>query len=114
MLNLLRFRPQADYSAHPELAPPEPISGVQAYRLYYEHTLPHLRASGGEVVFLGSADHFLIGPTDERWDVAMLVRHASPQTFLAFATNEAYLGGMGHRLAAIEDSRLLPMREEAW
>jgi hypothetical protein len=51
----------------------------------------------------------LIGPPNERWDLVMLVRHRSPETFLSFASNEAYLGGLGHRLAAIEDSRLLPM-----
>jgi len=28
---------------------------------------------------------------------------------MAFAQNEAYLSGMGHRLAAVEDSRLLPL-----
>ena len=31
MLNLLRFRQEADYSAFPELAPVEPISGSAAY-----------------------------------------------------------------------------------
>jgi hypothetical protein len=30
MLNLLRLRPWADYSAHPELAPATPISGAAA------------------------------------------------------------------------------------
>jgi len=111
MLNLLRFRDVADYSATPELAPSSPISGAQAYELYVEHTLPHLRASGGDIAFLGDGGDYLIGPPDERWDVVMLVRHRSRETFLSFASNEAYLGGMGHRLAAIVDSRLLPMVE---
>ena len=31
MLNLLRFRDVADYSALPELAPPAPVSGLAAY-----------------------------------------------------------------------------------
>jgi hypothetical protein len=111
MLNLLRLRATADYSATPELAPPSPISGAEAYGRYIEHTLPHLRESGGEILFLGSGADYLIGPPDERWDVVMLVRHRSRETFLAFASNETYLGGMGHRLAAIEDSRLLPVIE---
>lgn len=111
MLNLLRLKEIADYSATPTLAPPAPISGRDAYDLYIAHTLPHLRESGGELMFLGEAGDYLIGPTTERWDLVMLVRHRSPQTFLAFASNEAYLGGMGHRLAAIEDSRLLPVIE---
>lgn len=42
MLNLLRFRQLADYSATPALMPNEPISGKRAYQLYVDHTLPYL------------------------------------------------------------------------
>jgi hypothetical protein len=111
MLNLLRFRSIADYSATPALAPKSPISGEEAYRLYMEHTLPYLRASGGDVVFYGRGGDFLIGPTDERWDAAMLVRQSSVASFMAFASHEGYLAGIGHRTAALEDSRLLPLVE---
>jgi hypothetical protein len=111
MLNLLRFRPVADYSATPALAPKSPISGEDAYRLYMEHTLPYLRASGGDVTFYGRGGDFLIGPTDERWDAAMLVRQSSVASFMAFASNQDYLAGIGHRTAALEDSRLLPLVE---
>ena len=111
MLNLLRFRDVADYSATSALAPQAPISGEEAYRLYMEHSLPFLRASGGELLFYGRGGDFLIGPTSERWDAAMLVRQSSVASFLAFASNQAYLSGIGHRTAALEDSRLLPLVE---
>jgi hypothetical protein len=111
MLNLLRFRAQADYSATPHLAPAEPVDGATAYRRYAEHTLPLLRKRGGEVVFMGSGGPFLIGPTEERWDMALLVRHRSAADFRAFATDPEYLAGAGHRTAALEDSRLLPLVE---
>src|SRR5262245_25182319 len=104
MLNLLRFRAVADYSATPSLAPEMPISGADAYERYVAHTLPMLRDAGGDILFLGNGGEFLIGPADERWDVVLLVRHQSAKAFLAFASNEQYLAGMGHRLAAIEDS----------
>jgi hypothetical protein len=112
MLNLLRFRTVADYSAHPELAPAAPISGAAAYQRYMAHTLPHLHASGGEVIFFGDGGPFLIGPAAERWDAALLVRQRSLADFLAFSSNEAYLAGMGHRVAALEDSRLLPLVQQ--
>ncbi|MFG1372318.1 DUF1330 domain-containing protein [Xanthobacter oligotrophicus] len=111
MLNLLRFRDVADYSNHPDLAPAAPISGSEAFDRYIRHTLPDLRASGGEVLFLGSGGPFLIGPENERWDKAMLIRQTSVTSFLAFASHEAYLAGLGHRTAALEDSRLLPLSE---
>ncbi len=111
MLNLLRFRPVADYSAHPELAPPAPISGSEAYDRYVTHTLPYLTESGGDVLFMGYGNQFLIGPQDERWDRMLLVRQSSVQTFMAFAADKAYLAGLGHRTAALADSRLLPLTE---
>lgn len=109
MLNLLRLREVADYSATPDLAPDPPISGRQAYQLYMDHTLPFLLESGGRLDLVAEGGPYLIGPPGERWDLALLVRHHSIETFMAFARNEAYLSGMGHRLAAIEDSRLLPL-----
>lgn len=112
MLNLLRFREVADYAQSPGLTPAMPISGEQAYRRYMEHTEPFLRQSGGEVLFFGKGGPFLIGPREERWDAAMLVRQDSVASFMAFAGNKGYLAGMGHRVAALEDSRLLPIVEE--
>jgi hypothetical protein len=41
----------------------------------------------------------------------MIVRQRSVPSFMAFASNEAYLAGLAHRTAAIEDSRLLPIVE---
>ena len=111
MLNLLRFREIADYAANPELAPQSPITGEQAFQRYIEHTLPYLLESGGDIEFLGRGGTFLIGPPDERWDMAMLIRQRSVESFLDFATHQAYLVGLGHRSAAIEDSRLLPLSE---
>jgi len=109
MLNLLRFREVADYSASPALAPPEPISGSAAYDRYVRHTIPFLTASGGSVVFFGTGGHNFVGPVSERWDLVMLINQSSISDFFAFASNEEYLAGVGHRTAALEDSRLLPL-----
>jgi hypothetical protein len=49
------------------------------------------------------------GATEERWDAAMLVEQSSVSAFLEFASNQEYLAGIGHRTAALEDSRLLPL-----
>ena len=114
MLNLLRYRAIADYSATPQLAPARPITGEAAYRLYMDHTMPHLEKSGGKLLFFGRGGRFLIGPGDERWDAAMLVQQSSAAAFMAFASNAEYLAGIGHRTAALEDSRLLPLQESGW
>ena len=109
MLNLLRFREVASYSGSPELAPDEPISGSAAYELYMQHTLPFLLATGGTVEFVGEGGYYFVGPTDERWDLVLVVRQNSVADFFAFASNVDYLKGVGHRTAALEDSRLLPL-----
>lgn len=111
MLNLLKFRELADYSAFPDLAPENPLSGREAFQRYIDHTLPFLHGSGGGIEFLGEGGKFFVGPQDERWDLVMLIRQDSLNSFIAFATNEAYLAGVGHRTAALEDSRLLPLEE---
>ena len=109
MLNLLKFREVADYAAHPELAPDTPISGAKAYALYAAHTMPFLEGTGGKVLYRGRGGAFLIGPEGEGWDLVLLVEHRSAQVFLSFAQNPEYLAGIGHRTAALLDSRLLPM-----
>lgn len=111
MLNLLRFRDVADYSALPDLAPSEPISGREAYQKYIDFTLPLLQKTGGDLMFLGDGGHFLIGPMEETWDLVMIVRQNSLADFMAFANDAEYQAGIGHRTAAISDSRLLPMVE---
>lgn len=111
MLNLLRFRKIADYSASPELMPDKPISGKEAYQLYIDHTLPFLESSGGEILLMGEGGNYLIGPTNESWDLMLLIKQNSVESFLAFESNQEYMKGIGHRTAALEDSRLLPINE---
>lgn len=109
MLNLLRFREVADYSRSPELEPDEPVSGAEAYAEYSRHTMGKLDAAGAEVVWMGRGGEPLIGPAHERWDLALLVRYPSIDAFLSMTSDPGYLSTVGHRTAAVEDSRLLPL-----
>jgi len=113
MLNLLRFKTFADYTTLPELAPEKPITGKQAFQKYIQHTQPFLEQSGGEILFMGEGGHYFIGPEHERWDLVMLIKQNSLEDFLAFASDEDYLAGLGHRTASLEDSRLLPAIENS-
>lgn len=108
MLNLIRFRERADYSHAPDLEPDGGCTGAQAYATYMAEIEPMLKSSGGAVIFSGSASEFLIGPESERWDKVLLVKQASKQAFLAFASDPAAQRVTQHRTAAVADSRLLP------
>lgn len=110
MLNLLRFRETADYSASPDLAPDAPISGAEAYQIYSAHTLPLLAEVGGEAIFMGTGGPLLIGPSEGRWDQMLIIEYPDMAAFIATTQNPVYHAGAGHRTAALADSRLLPMQ----
>jgi len=61
---------------------------------------------------MGEGGAFLIRPTNEHWDAVLLIRQKSTDSFLAFESNQQYMKGIGHRTAALEDSRLLPIVEK--
>ncbi|MFC5044842.1 DUF1330 domain-containing protein [Aquimarina hainanensis] len=109
MLNLLKFKVTADYSALPALRPAETITGAAAYALYMKHTAPLLEQAGSRILFSGTGKEYLIGPEGEQWDAVLLVAHVSVEVFMKFAQSEDYLQYAGHRTAALEDSRLLPL-----
>ncbi|WP_395646652.1 DUF1330 domain-containing protein [Terricaulis sp.] len=111
MLNLLRFRDVADYSGSPDLAPPKPMSGAEAYKIYMAHATPFVQKIGGQLVFAGEAGAALIGPTEEHWDSVILVRYPSLEDFMKFASDPEYQKGVGHRTAALAESRLVPMTQ---
>ena len=75
-----------------------------------KHTRPFLQKLGAEVVFVGKSNHYIIGPEDESWDLALIVKYPNVMKFYALLQNADYKKTAGHRSAALEDSRLLPMK----
>ncbi len=108
-LNLIRLKEIADYSEFPEITPASEISGYEAFMLYIDFAKPFVEKGGGEILFVGKGDRFLIGPQDEQWDICMLIRQKSVSDFFAFEQDPDYMKITGHRSAAILDSRLLPL-----
>ncbi len=108
MLNLLAYRDNADYSSAPEMAPASAISGRDAYGLYSAGVLPILADLGGEVVVFGPCRPTLIGPPEESWDDIALIRYPTLDAFTAMVASPQYQAIMGHRNAALADSRLVP------
>jgi len=109
MLNLLKFKARADYSKDEHLKPVADISGKEAYQLYMKSIRNVFEGAGSKMLFFGESFDFLIGPQDEKWDAVLLAEHQSASKFIEFAKNQEYLKYAGHRTAALEDSRLLPI-----
>ena len=111
MLNLLKFKDIADYSAHQELDDGNEITGRAAYQRYIDQTLPLLKEKGGDIIFSGEGSSYLIGPTDETWDLVLLIKQQSLSSLVEMVNDTRYQSILGHRDAALEDSRLLPLIE---
>lgn len=110
MLNLLKYKEVADYTNYPDLNLGKNISGEKAYQIYMKHTQPYLQKLGAEVVFIGKSNQYIIGPEDESWDLTLIVKYPDVMKFYALLQNADYKKTAGHRSAALEDSRLLPMK----
>ncbi len=109
MLNLVRFRERAAYPEdHPQAA--EGLTGAQAYRRYGRAAAPVLARVGGRQLWLAKPEMTLIGPQDERWDIAFVAEYPSVDAFAAMIHDPEYRQAVIHRQAAVEDSRLIRMQ----
>ncbi|MDX1648282.1 MAG: DUF1330 domain-containing protein [Myxococcota bacterium] len=104
MINLLRYRERA---AYPEGSDAAPASGREAYQRYGAEAAKHIAAVGGRMLWMGEAHATVIGPTDERWDDAILVEYPSKKAFVDMVSNADYQACAVHRTAALADSRLI-------
>ena len=104
MLNLLRFRDQADYRAGE--APRSGLGGAAAYAEYARASAPFFEAAGGTIAWSGKPLAGVIGPPGERWDAGFLARYPSKDAFLSMVRDEGYQAIVFHRRAALADSRL--------
>ncbi|WP_246137962.1 DUF1330 domain-containing protein [Maritimibacter fusiformis] len=67
------------------------------------------RAGGGRIVWRGRPELVLIGPADERWDLAFIAEHPSAKAFSAMVKDREYRAAMMHRQAAVKTPRLVRM-----
>jgi uncharacterized protein (DUF1330 family) len=104
MINLLRYREQAEYPAGYEASP---CTGREAYQRYGEQAIQHVAKVGGKPIWMGSAQAVVIGPSDETWDDAVLVEYPSRQAFMEMVAKPDYQECAVHRTAALADSRLI-------
>ncbi len=105
MINLLRYREQADYGTRADVTP---CSGREAYyERYAAVSFPLVQQLGGKVFWLGKVQATVIGPPDERWDDALLVEYPSFDALQTLFANPEYQANVFHRSAALEDSRLI-------
>lgn len=110
LCHLLKFREQADYSDHPTETP---CSGKDAYHRYLDQAIEYIEAHGGSVIFNGDVEGLFIGPDAESWDEVLLVRFPDVATVADMMSSQAYRNIGHHRLAGLEDTRVLTVSDTA-
>lgn len=106
MLNLLRYRDRAE-DGHGV----DGLTGQEAYRRYGQAFAQLQPRFGGEPIWMGRGGQTVIGPADERWDVAILVRYPRRQQFLDMMADPEYQAIAPMRAAALADSRLIELSQ---
>ena len=107
MLNLIRLRDRATYEDG------RASTGAEAYAAYGRESRPVFERLGGRQVWLGAPELMLIGPEDERWDIAFIAEYPNPAAFVEMLRDPVYREAVKHRTAAVADSRLLRLRPGA-
>ena len=104
MINMLRFRPTANYEKYPDQ---QSCSGKEAYDRYGEGVFPLLAELGAKPVWMADVESVFIAPEQEQWDQIILIQWETTGAFKALMANEDYHRVAFHRDAALEDSRLI-------
>jgi len=108
MLNLLRYREQANF---PSGYNDQPCSGREAYQRYAAVATPLVLGIGAKIRFAGQAVANVVSPKNERWDDIILVEYAAAHIFVDMINSAEYQRIVYLRTAALEDSRLIAMQE---
>ncbi len=106
MVNLLRFKPQAD-------APDEGISGEEAYRRYADQMRAFVESKGGRFIWIGRVDSQVIGTGGEGFHMIGLVEYPSRQAFVSIATDPHVQEIGKHRAAGLESQWLIATTAES-
>ncbi|MEX0306599.1 MAG: DUF1330 domain-containing protein [Ruegeria sp.] len=106
MLNMVKFRDKANYPADHSLAGAG-LSGAQAYRNYGAETASIIERIGASILWRGTFQATLIGPSDEVWDKVFIARYPTAHAFLEMVTDPIYRSAVIHRQAAVKTSRLI-------
>jgi uncharacterized protein (DUF1330 family) len=107
MLNLVRLHAMARYPDKRH------VTGADAYAAYGRESAPIFAGLGGRIVWRGTFEHMLIGPTEEHWDHCFIAEYPSADAFAAMVRDPIYREAVKHRQAAVADSRLIRLGPNA-
>jgi uncharacterized protein (DUF1330 family) len=92
MLNLLKFKPDG---------------GSESYSRYGDAAVTMVEERGGKVLWMGRAEHVVIGDDTDAWDAIALVSYPSKQAFVEMVTQPKYMEAHEHREQGLERTVLI-------
>lgn len=117
MMNMMNFKPVAQYPTYYESPKSTSPSGREAYITYrdaFAKRAAELGVTPPEVLFLGQAHtNLMAGPHEgESWDFILLVKFENFASFRSVLEDEVYLKDIRpHRVAAVQDFRSFAVTE---
>ena len=106
MLNLLLYRDEAAYPEGHEHAG-KGWSGRCAYEEYGRTSGPIFTRVGGSIVWRGTFETMVTGPSDRRWHDGFVASYPNSGAFFEMIKDPAYQQAVVNRTAALLDSRLV-------
>lgn len=97
MLNLLKFREQAEYSDKRETD----LTGAQAYALYGAEVSKLLVNLGGGGMFNAQVERLMLGEVEELWDAVAIAMYPSRKAMIQMIQSDAYQAIHHHREAGL-------------
>ncbi|MDX1736324.1 MAG: DUF1330 domain-containing protein [Halioglobus sp.] len=97
MVNLLRFKPHADYEDGRETDQ----TGREAYQLYAIEVARLITEFGGQIAFAANVQRLMLGEVEELWDEVAIAMYPSRQAMLEMMQSPAYAEIAVHRSAGL-------------
>ncbi len=101
MLNLIKLKGSSTYEDGTV------TTGAEAYAAYGRDSGPIFKRVGGKILWRGKPEGLVIGPADEKWDIAFIAYYPNSGAFMEMITDANYQQAVKHRQAAVETSRLI-------
>ena len=97
MLNLLKFRPKAEYADGRRTD----LTGVEAYRLYGQGVSQLVAELGGSIVFSAEVERLTIGEVEDLWDMVAIAMYPSRAAMLKMMQSDRMREIGEHRRAGL-------------
>lgn len=97
MVNLLKFKDKAEYEDGRETN----LTGAEAYAIYGNEVVEHLKSIRAELVYSGDVTRLMLGEIEELWDMVVIARYPSKKAMLDMIMKPEYIESSIHRTAGL-------------